>query len=202
MTWCVLSLYLISGLMEELATLLPFPREVTSQMDTKTVLRLAICYLRYKGGGGGGLLGWVIKRERKRDVLFSVLIRIRYSEPNCIWGERGIACPRNGNLHLKYGNHMCVSYYPAAMYTPYLYMTLYYMYCPAIATSTYQWHVHNYLEYIDVCIVCMYISCATLMLKSQHGFNPWGADPSFMRRFVCVSCVEYEWEDSSCIALL
>jgi hypothetical protein len=36
------------GLMDELAGLLPFPREVTSQMDTKTVLRLAVCYLRVK----------------------------------------------------------------------------------------------------------------------------------------------------------
>ena len=37
---------LVTGLMDELAGLLPFPREVTSQMDTKTVLRLAVCYLR------------------------------------------------------------------------------------------------------------------------------------------------------------
>lgn len=35
-----------AGLMDELAGLLPFPKEVTSQMDTKTVLRLAVCYLR------------------------------------------------------------------------------------------------------------------------------------------------------------
>ena len=69
MTWCVLSLYLISGLMEELATLLPFPREVTSQMDTKTVLRLAICYLRYKGGGGGGVVG-VSDKEREKEGCF------------------------------------------------------------------------------------------------------------------------------------
>ena len=46
--WSVLHLTVFTdaGLMDELAGLLPFPREVTSQMDTKTVLRLAVCYLR------------------------------------------------------------------------------------------------------------------------------------------------------------
>ena len=35
-----------SGLMEELAWQLPFPREVISQMDAKTTLCLALCYFR------------------------------------------------------------------------------------------------------------------------------------------------------------